>query len=382
MRILIIGGTGVLSTDIVTRSLECGYDVSILNRGHHSSIIPPHVNVYKADIRDLNEVSDKIGGSTFDVIVDFLSFKENDLKTSFGYFKNKCTQYIFISSACVFRRSTEDGILSEDSPKPNMNWIYSIDKYKCEEWLLRQTKEDRCKYTIVRPYITYGNTRIPYGIAPLARFHWTIASRILNGKPMFLWDNGSAKCTLTHTRDFAYNFVQLYLNEKAYDEDINFVGNQVYSWREMLETLYDLLGKENDKNNIVSIPSEQIAQILPCFKDNLLGDRALNAVFDNSKLKRIIPDFKQSISLRDGMADTLEYYRNNSYLSGIDYKYDAQIDYLIEKATGKGYHYIDYLDNHRIKDWIVYSKHRNKDKWSGIKIFVRRIKEIARFKQI
>lgn len=381
MRILIIGGTGVLSTDIVARSIECGHEVSILNRGHYSSQIPSQAKTYKANIRNLDEVAERIGEAVFDVIVDFLSFRENDLKASFGYFKNKCTQYIFISSACVFRRNHEDGTLLEDSPKPNTDWEYSTDKYKCEKWLVKQPEDERCKYTIVRPYITYGDTRIPYGIAPLARFHWTIVSRILNGKPMFLWDDGTAKCTLTHTRDFAYNFVQLYLNEKVYDEDINLVGDQVYSWREMLETLYDLLGKGSDKNNIVSIPSGQIARILPSIRDNLIGDRALDAVFDNSKLKRSISDFRQSISLRDGMAATLDYYRNNGYLSGIDYKYDAQIDNLIERATGKSFHYVDYLNNHRLKDWIVYDKHRYEDWLTRIRMSVHRIKQIARSKK-
>lgn len=333
MNILIIGGTGVLSTDIVLRSLECRHDVTVLNRGHHVSEIPEGVKIIKADVRNIDEVNRKMVGERFDVIVDFLSFTEKDLKTTFGLFKDKCTQYIFISSACVFRRSLEDDILLENSPKPNTNLPYSINKYACEKWLSANSERAKCKYTIVRPYITYGDTRIPFGIAPLARYHWTIVARILNGKPMFLWDNGTAKCTLTHSKDFAYNFVQLYLNEKAYNEDINLVGDYVYTWREMLETLYDILGK--NKNNIVSISTNKIVKILPCFKEFLFGDRSLNAVFDNSKLKRIIPDYHQSITLENGIKGTLNYYRKNGYLEGIDFKYDGRLDKLIEQTTGK-----------------------------------------------
>ena len=223
-----------------------------MNRGHYNSQIPQNVTIYKANIRDIEEVKVKVGKEKFDVVIDFLSFNVKHLQTSFEYFRDKCIQYIFISSACVFRRKTEDGILLESSPKPNNELSYSIEKYECEVWLRDNAKETDCKYTIVRPYITYGNTRIPFGIAPLARYHWTIVARIMNDKPMFVWDNGTALCTLTHTEDFAYNFVQLYLNKKAFNEDINFVGDQVYSWQEMLETLYELLDK--DKKNIVSIP--------------------------------------------------------------------------------------------------------------------------------
>ena len=355
MKILIIGGTGVLSTDIVLRSLECGHAVSVLNRGHHISEIPKGVRIIKTNVRDVNDMSRKIKREQFDVVVDFLSFTERDLKTTFDFFKDKCKQFIFISSACVFRRSLEDGIISEDSPKPNINLPYSIKKYACEKWLWANSKDVKCKYTIVRPYITYGDTRIPFGIAPLARYHWTIVARILNDKAMFLWDDGTTKCTLTHTKDFAYNFVQLYLNERAYNEDINLVGDFVYTWREMLEILYDILGKSKD---IVSIPTSQIVKILPCYKDELVGDRSLNAVFDNSKLKRIIPDYRQTITLERGIRATLNYYQKNGCLDGIDYKYDGRIDKLIKCAVGRKFNFIDYLGSHCKNDRIHYDLYR------------------------
>lgn len=366
MKILIIGGTGVLSTDILRRSTECAYDVSVLNRGNHNSQIQGNVTIYKADIRNIAEVDASLGNAKFDVVVDFLSFNVNDLKATFGYFRNRCKQYIYISSACVFRRRAEDGIILEDSPKPNRDLPYSVKKYECEQWLLRNAKETDCKYTVVRPYITYGDTRIPFGIAPAAGYHWTIVSRINCNKPMFLWDGGIARCTLMHSKDFAYNFVQLYLNDKAYNEDINLVGDYVYSWRAMLEILYDILG--GDKNNIVSIPTEQIALILPCYRDFLVGDRSLNAVFDNSKLKRCIPNFRQNIALREGMSETLNYYASNSCLNGIDYGYDGRVDKLIERVCKCRLRFVDYLKSRSIRDKISYyvNKHLSDSQLRGL----------------
>ena len=278
----------------------------------------------------------------------------------------------------MFRRSLEDGILLEDSPKPNTDLPYSVNKYICEKWLSANAKNARCKYTIVRPYITYGDTRIPFGIAPLARYHWTIVARILNDKPMFLWDNGSAKCTLTHTKDFAYNFVQLYLNDNVYGEDINLVGEQVCTWREMLETLYEILGK--DKNNIISIPTEIISKVLPCYKDFLIGDRALDAVFDNSKLKKSIPDYRHSISLCQGLSTTIDYYKKNAYLSGIDYKYDGRIDKLVRYVTGRRYGFVDYLNFHHRKDRFIYEiyRHVGENALSTAKLLAHEVKRLSR----
>lgn len=170
------------------------------------------------------------------------------------------------------------------------------------------------------------------------------------------------------------------MNKKAFNEDINFVGDQVYSWQEMLETLYELLDK--DKKNIVSIPTKKIARILPCYKEFLIGDRSLNAVFDNTKLKECIPNYKQNISLKKGLEMILIYYKEHNFLNGIDYKYDARIDKLIKKENGINFDFIDYLNAHRIKDRVTYSIYRNwgETQLNQLRILFHGIKKIMRLK--
>lgn len=173
MKVLLLGGTGVLSTDILLECVNRGYETFVLNRGNHSSLIPKEAILIKGNIRNKKEVSEVLHNLFFDVVVDFLSINPYDLKSSFEFFESRCLQYVFISSACAFRRAHEDGILIESSPKPNINLPYSVNKFECEKYLMDR-EEKKCNYTIIRPYITYGDTRIPFGIAPLARYHWTI----------------------------------------------------------------------------------------------------------------------------------------------------------------------------------------------------------------
>lgn len=326
MKVLLIGGTGLLSSDVMNLSIKKGYTVYILNRGYHTKLLPPGVILLKANIKDAIEVNSVIKDLFIDVVVDFLSYNIRDLKNSLSLFQNRCCQFIFISSACAYRRDKLDGCLTEDSPLENQNWDYSINKVACENYLISKCTEIGLKYTIIRPYITYGNTRIPYGIMPPYGWHWTFIARLLSNKPIMLWDKGEAICTLTHVSDFAKGVVGLFGNPKAYNEAFHIVSDDRLTWKEVAL----LIGKLVNKQTIfIEIPSDYIAKKMPSIKGMLLGDRSLDAIFDNSKIKNAVPEFICDMSLEKGNLQTIEYYRDNNYINGIDYKWDAQIDKLI-----------------------------------------------------
>lgn len=366
MKIFIIGGTGVLSSDIVAECLSHGDTLYVLNRGRNKSCINDSKKFHQivCDIRNKEEVKRKIIGMSFDVVVDFLSFTPDQLNQTFNIFAPICKQYIFISSCCVFRRSHDDGVITEQSYKPNTLLSYGLNKYNCEEELKHISKKFQSKYTIVRPYITYGDTRIPFGLSPLERYHWTLIGRILSRKPFFIWDGGLSKCSLLHTSDFAKIFYHLLLNKKAYDEDINLTNNTVCKWIDVLDVLYDYLGKS--KEDIISIPKEEIIMCLPEFKESLLWDRALDAEFNNSKLYDIVPEAKKilesSKTLKEGIAQTVEAYKKNGYYKGIDFRYDARIDRMLVKYANpnqkKRIVFVDYLNEGKMKNKATYVIYR------------------------
>lgn len=364
MKIFIIGGTGVLSTDIVKECLNHKDEVYILNRGRHKEDVPNDSNCHLiiGDIRDSESVRSAVDGLQFDVVIDFLSFRPSQLDSTYKIFAPLCKQYVFISTCCVFQRKPEDGVITEESPKPNQIISYGYEKYQCELLLKRLNKEFESNYTIIRPYITYGNTRIPFGLAPLERYHWTMIGRILSDKPFFIWDDGTNKCNFLNTCDFARLFYLLLLNPKAYNQDVNITGNVIYEWKDLLDILYDFLGK--NKNNIVSIPQKIIAKELPEYEESLLGDRALDGVFDTSKLREIAPQaeeiYQSSLNLREGIRRTVESYKEKQYYKGIDFRYDARVDRMIanylpyKDQRRKNIRFVDYLGNCTKKDRMIY----------------------------
>ena len=363
MRVLLIGGTGLLSTEILKCLLGQGHELSIINRGRSSSPFQDMIKIYKADINKTKNVQNLLKSIEFDVVVDFVSYTVAELKNVLNIFALKCDQFIFISTACVYRRNNKDGIIREDSPLINPNWIYSKNKADCEKFLITRASELGLNYTIVRPYITYGNKRLPFGILPDNGYHWTYISRILNDKPVFLWDDGKAICTLTHVADFAKGVVGLIGNKCAYNEEFNVTGDETYTWEEVLLMIGKQLGKELF---IEKIPSVFIVDNLPELKGILIGDRCLDAIFDNSKIKKTIPSLSFGMTLENGIDEVLESYKKNNFYKGIDYVWDAKIDRLIcnyQKKNNKSYNcnmrYIDYLNDKSVYNHLIYYMNRH-----------------------
>lgn len=324
MKALFLGGTGLLSGATLKVALAQGWEMTVLNRGRRNEGVPEGVESLKGDFTDAGQLKSLMEGREFDVVVDFLSREPKDIQRVFPLMKSKCKQYVFISSACVYRRSREDFPIKEDSPKPNRLWSYNVEKYECEELLKKLSAEWEGHYTIVRPYITYDSHRIPFGIAPAYELHRTLLERLKSQKPLCLWDGGEALVTLTYAGDFAKGLAGLLMNEKAFDEDFHITSDFTYQWKDVAETLSRKLGVNFQ---FASCPSSTIAEVMPNEREMLEGDRCLNAVFDNSKIKAAVPDLVFETDLGKGLDIIIdEYGRSDRY--EYDYVYDALMDRL------------------------------------------------------
>lgn len=349
-KILLLGGTGTLSTSVLHKLLNYGWNVWILNRGHNNNDIPEEVNIIIGDFKKPQQWEASIKNKYFDVVIDFLSREPSDVERLFPIFNGQCTQYIFISSACVYRRAENDFPIKETSPKPNRQWSYNVEKYECEE-RLKNLYSKSTYYTIVRPYITYDKNRIPYGIAPAYRFHRTIIERILHDKPLFVWNEGETPTTLTYVEEFADGVVGLLLNPKAKNQDFHITTDFVCKVKDILLCLYEELGR---KPNIVNIPSDLLAKVMPNYKGMLYGDRMLPAIFDNSKIKDAVPDLQFNTDIAQGIRLILNHYRERKDYS-YDYMYEGQIDRMLSRL-GIATSYIKYngADENSYKTYWLY----------------------------
>lgn len=330
MNILIIGGSGILSSAVVDQCIDKGYNVTMMNRGNNSAYTNESANLIICDARDESAVRKKTSGTHFDVVIDFIVFNLEQLKRSLSLFGNIADQYIFISSAQAYNTSIQkEHVETDETPQPL--WSYSVNKDICEKYLQSYCKEHRINYTIVRPGVNYDNRRIPYGMYPPIGKHWTIVARILAGKPIITWNNGENKLNLTRVEDFASGMVGLLGNQKAYNECFNVVGDYIYSWKQVLEILEKLL---HVPVKTVDLPLSLYADELEKEdKEMLLGGRACDLVCSNTKLKSVVPEFHSTINLEKGIQMTLDWYRNNDYYQGFDYRWDAEQDRIIKNHS-------------------------------------------------
>lgn len=378
MKVLIIGGTGILSSAVVDECVNRGYNVTMLNRGRRQLFINPKVQLIKCDIRDESLAKQLLGDSHYDCVIDFLIYNINQLKYSLRLLGNISNQYVFISSTAVYNTDIS-GMLTENSEKVQKEWNYSKNKYECEQYLTNYCNEHNINYTIIRPGVNFGNTRIPYGMYPAIGKHWTIIGRILSGKPIITWNGGSNRHNLTRVEDFAIGAVSLIGNPKANNEAFNVVGDGIYTWMEVLTTISDIL---KVPLYTIDIPVQFYANELSDMeqRDHLIGGRSKNCMTSNDKLKTIAPDFHQLFSLKEGIEKTINFYKEHDYLGGIDYEYEGNIDGIIEKyqKTIKSQRYKlgfeDYLGatgKNKIRHMMQYYRGRYKDS-----ILIKLIKKI------
>ena len=329
MKILIIGGTGILSSAVVDECVNRGIDVTMINRGTKKVFLNPNAKLIIADVRkDAEKIAESLKGQSFDAVVDFLIWNEQQLDLSLSLFSKLAGQYVFISSAQAYNTS-KNGVLTEDSELQQPLWSYSVNKVICEGKVRNYCDFHKVNYTIIRPGVNYGNTRIPYGMFPIIGKHWTLVSRIKAEKPIITWNNGQNRLNLTRVEDFAKGMVGLLGNPKAYNEAFNVVGDYVYSWMEVLQTLERVI---NTKVNVIDMRVDVYANELSGdTREGLLGGRSKDLVCSNEKLKSVIGDFTTEFTLEEGLKKTIQFYEDNDYYYGFDYVWDAECDRIINK---------------------------------------------------
>ncbi len=324
MKILFIGGTGNISKACAELAITRGHDVTLLNRGQHGALPGTHQKV--ADMADTAAVASALGNQRWDVVADFLIFTPEQLEQRLGLFRGRLGQFIFISTASAYQRPVTHYLVTESTPLANPFWDYSRDKITCEERLLRALREEHFPATIVRPSWTYGDTVIPLAVTSFGKY-FTGVDRMRRGKPMIVPGDGSSLWAMTHNTDFAKGFVGLFGHPAVIGHAFHITSDEVLSWDQIYRVVADAAGVR--KLELVHIASDFITACLPELTGGLIGDKACSVVMDNTKIKRFVPDFAATTTLRDGVARSIAWYDAEPARRVIDHDANATWDKLI-----------------------------------------------------
>ena len=324
MKVLFIGGTGLISSACTQLAVERGVDLFLLNRGSHPDRAFGATPII-ADLRDEAAVEHVLAGHRFDAVVDWIAFTPADIERDLRLFRARADQFVFISSASAYRKPLVDWLVREDSPLANPFWDYARDKIACEERLMRAFRDDGFPVTIVRPSLTYGDTQVPLAVNSWARPYTAIA-RMRRGRPLIVPGDGTSLWTITHNSDFAKAFVGLLGRPQAIGQAFNIMSDEVLTWDEIYRQVAAAAGVEA---RIVHIASDFIAECLPEMRGTLIGDKAVSAVFDTTKIKRFVPDFRATTPFAEGIRRTLAWFDADPARQQVDSEMDDRWERLL-----------------------------------------------------
>jgi nucleoside-diphosphate-sugar epimerase len=323
MKVLFIGGTGQISAASARRAIDLGIELHILNRGlTPGRPLPDGARSIRGDIRDPEAARAALGDEEFDVVVDFVAFTPDQVQTDIDLFAGRTGQYVFISSASAYQTPPARLPIVESTPLRNPIWPYSQAKIACEDLLVAAHREQAFPATIVRPSHTYDRTQVPYDPG------WTLIDRMRRGKEVVVHGDGSSLWTLTHTDDFAKAFVGLLGHPLAIGDSFHITSDETLTWNQIHDILAAAAGAEA---RIVHVPSDAILAADETWGRSLLGDKTHSVIFDNAKVRRLVPDYVATIPFSQGAREIVAWYDADPARRVVDERMDRLLDELVER---------------------------------------------------
>ncbi len=322
LRVLFIGGSGIISSACSALAVERGIDLYVLNRGSSTGRpLPAQATVLKGDIRDPASVDVALGGRDFDAVVDWVAFTPEHVRADIDLFRGRTRQYVFISSASAYQTPPARIPIVESTPLANPFWQYSRDKIACEDLLVAAYRSEGFPATIVRPSHTYDRTTVPFSGG------WTVPARMRQGKEVVVHGDGTSLWTLTHHTDFARGFVPLLGHPRTIGEAFHITSDDVLTWNQIAEALAAAAGVQA---RLVHVSSDVIAAADPQWGAGLLGDKAHSMVFDNAKLRSVVPGYVATVPFEQGAREIVAWYDADPARQRVDARLDTLMDRLVD----------------------------------------------------
>jgi nucleoside-diphosphate-sugar epimerase len=323
MKVLFIGGTGLISEAVSKLAVSKGIELYLFNRGQRNEFIPDGAHVIHGDIRDREAAAETLQHHHFDAVVNWIAFTPDQVQGDLELFRDKTNQYIFISSASVYQKPPTHYLITESTPLSNPFWQYSRDKIACENLLMDAHRNTAFPVTIVRPSFTYGKTMIPAALNSWDQ-PWSLVDRMRKGKKIIVHGDGSSLWTITHNTDFAKGFVGLLGNPQTIGHAFHITSDEVLSWNQFYQAIARAAGVEP---NLIHIATDFITSIADI--EMLRGDHAHTQIMDNSKIKRFVPDYTATVTFFNGVKQSIDWFEANPHRCTVDMEWNETMDKII-----------------------------------------------------
>ncbi len=323
MKLLFLGGTGVISEAVSHLAAERGLDLTLVNRGRTQPSVSLCATVLTCDVRDPRALSAALQGRTFDVVVNWIAYLPEHVRADIELFRGRTAQYIFISSATVYEKPPRHYLITEATPRGNPFSPYAQNKIACEDLLWDAWRREQFPVTIVRPSYTYGNNKIPCDISVT---DYTLVDRMKRGQPVIVHGDGQSLWTLTHNTDFAAAFLGLCGHPHARGEAVHITSDEVLTW----DQIYHAIGAAAGVTpQLVHVPVELIERYDSRKTAGLRGDKMYSMVFDTTKIKALVPAFHARMPFADGVRQSIAWFEADPRRMSVNADANALLDRII-----------------------------------------------------
>lgn len=327
MKILVVGGTGTISTDVTKLCIKKDFDITLLNRGNKPNRLPSGASTtqWVLDINNEEAVKSRMGDEFFDVVVNFINYTTDEIERDIRLFSGRTSQYIFISTASAYQKPRSQFMITESTPLSNPHWEYSRKKIACEDRLMQEYRDKGFPITIVRPSHTYDDYKLPLCIHG-GKGSWSTLKRIQDGKPVLVVGDGNTLWPLTHSKDFAKAFVGLMGNVRAIGEAVHITTDEALTWNQIYEAIGSAVGV---KPKLYHVATDFITAVSPSHRGPLHGDKSVTLLFDNSKIKRLVPGFVADIRFDQGVKVAVKNHLDDVNMQIDDPDFDRFTDAIV-----------------------------------------------------
>jgi nucleoside-diphosphate-sugar epimerase len=305
MKILIIGGTGLISTPMTRFLHQRGDDVTLYNRGATASRVDDGTKMIHGNRQDYAAFEAQMHeAGHFDCVIDMVGYDPADADSVVRAFRGRIGQFIFCSTVDVYQKPARRYPYREDEPYGGLN-TYGRNKVICEKTLLAAHERGDFPVTIIRPAYTYGESRgILYPLASSSYYH----ERIRTGQPIIVHGDGSSLWVACHVDDVARAFVGATQNPKAFGKVYHTPGEEWMTWDQYHAGVAEALGASPP--NIVHIPTDVLMKIAPKRAASVGDNFQFNNIFDTMAARQDL-GYAYTISWVDGVKRTIAWYERD-----------------------------------------------------------------------
>ncbi|GHT68075.1 hypothetical protein FACS1894110_14820 [Spirochaetia bacterium] len=313
-RVMVVGGSGNISTAVTALLIERDYEVSVFCRGQN--FIKPHseARIVKGDRKDREGFIKTMRGGKYDYAIDMIGFTADDAQDDFAAFPD-VERLVFTSSGAGYGELLSRELpIKEDFVLGEVRWSYGIHKRAAENFLMEKFLSQGYPVTIIRPTVTYGRQKAV--VRQIGTDNVWI-DRIRKGKPI-VTGNPYLLRNFLYADDAAYAYAGALEHPVCAGQAYNMVGLKPYDWGIYHRTMMQVVGREVE---MVEIPlNTLLAMQNDEFKvgEMITENFQFNGFYSGEKIARDIPEFRERTPLAEGLAKTVAFLDKHGFIPNSD----------------------------------------------------------------